>query len=160
MATPFLWEPGTGNNGLYVSALTLMSTELNSLTSASYAASSAGGSSGVFSNSNTGQALYAVPFWTFGGAFTPSGALNISAWFLESLDGSTFESATNLLARAPDMIFACSNNSYGSSNPVIAAGRIVRLPALNFKVAVQNNAGGTLPGTLNTLKIGIITPQY
>ena len=59
MTSPFLWGAGSSNNGLITSALTLMTTELNSLASSSGVVSSAGGLStnGVFNNTLTGQAI-------------------------------------------------------------------------------------------------------
>jgi hypothetical protein len=65
-ATPFLWQPGTSNNGLYAPSLTLMTTELNSLASGSVAVSSVGGTSGVFSNANTGQVIWSPMMLTIG----------------------------------------------------------------------------------------------
>ena len=160
MATNFLWNTGTSNDGLITSTLTLVSTELNSLTSGSYVASSVGGSSGVFTNSNTAAAMWGVPSFTFGGTITPASPLNISCWFAESVDGgTTYEDASNLLARSPDFVFAFSANSYASKT-VLAQGRFVRVPALKFKVFTQNNIGGTLPASGNLIKIGLIAPSF
>jgi len=159
MATNFLWYSGTSNDGLLTSALTIMSTELNTLTSGSYAISSVAGSSGVISNSSTAQGMWAVPFFTFGGTVTPASPLNLSLWFAESLDGSTFEDASSLLARSPDVVFAFANSSYASKT-VIGQSRIVRVPALKFKVIVQNNIGGSLPSSGNLVKLGLFAAQY
>lgn len=160
MATNFLWNTGTSNNGLITSALDLATTELNSLTSGSYVISSVGGASGVFTNSNTAAAMWAVPVWTWGGTLTPGGNVNMSCWFAESLDGSTFEDASNLLARAPDIVFAFSANSYTSGKIVLAQGRICRVPALKFKVITQNNVNGTLPSSGNKVTLGLFAEQY
>lgn len=159
MVANFLWNTGTSNDGQIASALTLMTTEMNTLASGSYALSSVGGTSGLFSTANTGAALWGVPSFTFGGTITPASPLNISAWFAETIDGTTFEDASNLLARAPDIVFAFSANSYVSKT-VFAQGRIVRLPALKFKLIVQNNIGGSLPASGNVIKLGLIAPAY
>ena len=66
MATNFLWAPGTSNNGLLTSAFNLMTTEMNSLASNGTATSSVGGSSGLFTNSNTAQGILAELFLTLG----------------------------------------------------------------------------------------------
>jgi hypothetical protein len=104
MATNFLWNAGTSNNGLLTSAITLMSTELESIASAAVIVSSVGGSSGLFTNSNTAQAIWADLFYYPGNAgCTPTAGANMSGWFLTSPDGgTTFESATVAPARPPD----------------------------------------------------------
>jgi hypothetical protein len=43
MTSPFLWGAGSSNNGLITSALTLITTELNSLATATAVISSVGG---------------------------------------------------------------------------------------------------------------------
>lgn len=155
MATTSLWAAGTSNDGNYASLLTLATTELNTLTSGSYVISSVGGSSGVFSNSNTGQALFGIPTFTFGGTITPASPFNVSCWFAQTADGTTFEDASNLLARAPDFIFAFSANSYASKT--VIAPRVV-VPALKFKLITQNNVGGSLPSSGNIIKLALNTP--
>lgn len=89
-----VWDAGaSGGNGQLAAALTLLSTELNGLAIAALALSSAGGSSGVFTNANTLQAILGVPFLILGGAVeVPATRPTVSLWFLESPDGSTFES--------------------------------------------------------------------
>ena len=155
-----VWDAGaSGGNGQLAAALTLLSTELNGLAIAALALSSAGGSSGVFTNANTLQAILGVPFLILGGAVeVPATRPTVSLWFLESPDGSTFESPAAAPARFPDATFQFTTRSYVSGEPVIAQGRSCRLPALNFKVLAQNNLGVELPPS-TVIKIAL-TAQH
>ena len=163
MATNFLWAAGTSNNGLIASTLTLMTTELNSgsMTAGAYVVSSVNGTSGVFSNSNTGQSMVGVPVLTFGGTWAPSGNLSVPCWFLVSLDGSTFEPASSHVARDPDFVFAfTSGATYASSEIVVAQGARVIPPAVKWKLLALNNGNATFPTSGNTITMGLTAPQY
>jgi len=157
-ATPFIWNPGTGNNGLYASLLTLESTELNSLTTGSVAVSTVGGSSGLFTNSNTGQAIWASVYFnagTAGGSCSVGG--NISIWFLTSPNGSTFEATGSAPQRAPDVYIALPATTL---NATFKAPGLVQVPAENFKVLAQNNCGQTLAASANTITLAPLAVQY
>ena len=164
---PLLWGAGTSNNGLLQSALTLLSTEsgFNSLANGSAVVSSVGGSSGVFTNANTGQAMRGDVYLTLGaiGSALSAGAV-VSGWFLTSLDGgTTFENyvAGAALARAPDFIIPLPATT-------ITAGWVyksnglhgVTVPAVPFKVVLQNNTGQTFASSSNTLKLATPTADY
>ena len=56
MATDFLQDPGT--NGFIATPFNLLSTELNSLVTGNTAVSSAGGTSGVFTQTNYNSAIF------------------------------------------------------------------------------------------------------
>lgn len=159
-ASNFIWSPGTSNNGEIATTLTLMSTELNSLTNGSVIVSSVGGSSGLFTNSNTGQAIWGEVMFTAGtaGATCAAGA-NIAGWFLTSLDGSTFEPTAAVPGRPPDFIVPLPATTL---NATYRAASLVRIPAVNFKIIIQNNCGasGTLAASANTVKIGLTAVQY
>jgi len=159
-ATPFLWQPGVANNGLYAPALTLMSTELNAVASGSVALSSVGGSSGVFSNSNTGQVIWSPLVLTLGstaGAFQTGG--NLSCWFLQSVDDVTFEGGVAAPPRAPDVVFPLPAAALAATATFLSQG-LVRLPALHFKVLCQNNSGQTLNASGNTVVLAPTAVQY
>lgn len=159
-ATPFLWQPGTSNSGLSTVPLTLMTTELNAAASGSVAVSSVGGSSGVFSNSNTGQVIWSPMVLTLGStsaAFQTGG--NLSCWFLQSLDGTTFESIAAAPPRAPDVVFPLPASVLAGSTMFLSQG-LVRLPALKFKVLCQNNSGQTLNAAGNTVVLAPTAVQY
>jgi hypothetical protein len=159
-ATPFLWQPGTANNGLYAPALTLMSTELDSVATGAVAASSVGGSAGVFTNSNTGQVIWAPLVLTLAataGAFQTGG--NLSCWFLQSLDGVTFESGTVAPPRAPDVVFPLPATALSTTTMFLSQG-LVRLPALRFKMLCQNNSGQNLNAVGNTIVLAPTAVQY
>ena len=92
MTTDFLWNPGTGNNGLTAAAKTLLAdtSELASLAHNTYVVSSVSGASGVFTNNDTGKAVLAELFLTLGsiGSSLNFGA-DVAGWFLRSYDGGT-----------------------------------------------------------------------
>lgn len=161
MATSFLYNSGTSNNGLLASALTLESTELNGVTNASIAVSSVGGASGVFKQSDTAQAIWGELFLTLGAiAVALSAGANIAGWWVQSFDGgTTFEQSAVAELRPPDFIIPLPATTIGAASIYKAAG-LVKLPALPFKVMLQNNTGQTLAATANTLKVAPIAVQY
>ncbi len=159
-SSPFLWEPGSANSGLHAAAVTLMSTELNALPSGAVALSSAGGVSGLFSNSNTGQAIWSPMMLTLGaiaGAIQTGG--NLSCWLLQSIDGVTFESGATAPPRAPDVVFPLPATALTGSSTFLSQG-LVRLPALRFKVLCQNNSGQTLNAAGNSIVLAPTAVQY
>lgn len=161
MPTNFLWNSGTSNNGLLATAFNLLSTELNTLTNTSIAVSSVGGTSGVFNQSNTAQAMLGELFLTLGaiGSALSAGAC-IAGWFVESYDGgTTFEQSSVAETRPPDFIVPLPATTIGAASIFKAAG-LVRLPALPFKVMLQNNTGQSFAASANTLKLAPIAAQY
>jgi hypothetical protein len=159
-ATPFLWEPGPGNSGLYAPAQTLMSTELGSLASGAVAVSAVGGVSGVFSNADSTQVIWAPMFLTLGataGAINTGG--NLACWFLQTIDGSTFESGSTAPPRAPDVVFPLPATTLAGATTFLAQG-LARVPALKFKLLCQNNSGQTLNATGNTIALAPMAVQY
>ena len=122
-----------------------MTTELESLTAGSTVVSSVNGASGVFTNSNTAQGILADIFFSFGnpgiGSAMNAGA-TLSGWFLTSPDGAgTFENSAGAIIRPPDFIVPLPATTVaGGSAPFKANGPVI-LPALEFKVFVQNNTG-------------------
>lgn len=161
MATNFLYATGTSNSGLLTAAVTLQSTELNALANAALIISSVGGASGKFTNSDTAQGIFADMFLTLGaiGSALAAGA-NLAGWFLTSPDsGTTIESLTVAPPRAPDFILPLPATTIGAAS-VYRSGGLVRLPALQFKVLLQNNSGQALAATANTLKMAPYAVQY
>lgn len=159
-ATPFLWEPGPSNSGLYAPAVTLMSTELGSLASGTVAVSTVGGTAGVFSNVNSAQVIWAPMILTLGstaGAVNTGG--NISCWFLQTIDGTTFESSAAAPPRAPDVVFPLPAAVLSGPTTFLAQG-LVRVPALSFKLLCQNNSGQTLNAAGNTVILAPTAVQY
>lgn len=154
----FVWDQGTSNNGLIAAALDLLTTELNALASGAVAVSSVGGAAGVFSNANTGAAIFAIVQMKLGGALGTALAAGsyLSGWFLESLDGTTFELGTAAPQRPADFIVPFAARTYASGEILLAAGRIARIPAAKFKLLVQNNLGVALPATGNKITIGAV----
>lgn len=149
-----LYATGTSNSGLIATLLSLQTTELNALANAALIVSSVGGSSGKFTNSDTGAAKFGEIHFTLGTVTTMSAGANLAGWFLQSNDsGSTYESLTVVPPRPPDFIVPLDATT---GNKVYKAAGQVRLPALQFKVLVQNNSGQAFTATGNTLKLAPI----
>lgn len=185
MATQFLWSSGSGgagppNTGLTVTAVTLMSTDITSSAGtqgttllSSYTAISAislGTSiAGVFASSDFGQAQWADIFITFGtsGGTAAAGA-NIAGWWLTTPDFTTFESTNGSsatpLARSPDWIVPLlSFSSAIFAGSIFKSQSTVQIPALPFKLFIQNNSGVTLFTSATaypTIKIAPYAMQY
>jgi hypothetical protein len=153
MATDFLEDPGTG--GFIVTPFDLMTTELNALATTDTATSSVNGTSGVFTQTNYGNAEWAQIYFQSGGAFTPTAGGYLAGWFLFSANGTTFEItvANTALTRTPDFIISLNAAAYASGNQSPASG-LTRVPNWSNKVFIQNNAGVTLPSTGNLIVAG------
>jgi hypothetical protein len=162
VATNFL--QAAGSHGFIVTPFNLMSTELGNgtgLANANSATSSAGGTAGVFTQTNFANAIWGDVYFSAGGAFTPAVGGYISGWFLFSEAGSTFEiNSSNVdLARAPDFTIPFGNFALASGNLVKANG-IVRLPAYDCKVYVVNHTGVALAASGNLIKVAPEAIQY
>lgn len=161
-----LWFLGSSNNGLMTNALTLMSTDLNSLGSGSAVTSSVAGTSGLLTNANTAGAIWAEIFFK-PGSFTPStNGANISGWFLQSYDGGThFELGgsgnTVVPVRPADFVIPVPVTALTAGNSVIyKAIAPVMLPTLNFYICTQNNTGASLAASGSTMLAAPIAPIY
>ena len=161
-AIPFLWAPGTSNNGLTAAAKTLLAdtSELASLTNSSFVTSSASGASGIFTNNDTGQAIWAQLFLTLGaiGTALQLGA-NCCGWFIRSYDGgTTFEQSSALPPRPPDFFIPLPVATISAAT-VWGSSGLVLLPALKYKVTLQNNTGQTLASSGNLLRAAPVNMQ-
>lgn len=173
MPTNFLWYSGySSNDGLLQAQTQLLhgtgsSDELYGLATAGYNVSGTSGTSGVFNNASgsagTDQAIFAELFLTLG---TISSALsagaNIAGWFLQSPDGgSTFDGSSGVApSRTPDFIIQLPATAITAGWIFKAAG-MVQLPALPFKVGIQNNTGQTLAAAAtNYLRAAPVAIQY
>ena len=153
MVSQILQSPGS--HGFLATPVTVMTTELNALANNANIISSVGGTSGVFTQTSFGNAIWAEVEVIAGGAFTPTAGGYLCAWWLFSEAGSTFEkqvSATDL-PRAPDLIIPLFASAYASSDIAKGSG-IVRLPAYDAKLYVANHCGVALASTGNIIKIG------
>jgi hypothetical protein len=166
MPTDFLWAAGSGNNGLIGSLVSLMTTELESLTNGSVIVSSVNGSSGVFTNSNTSQSILGEIYYFAGNAgCTPTTAGGgLAGWFLTTPDSTAYEIATSAPARGPDFLIPLPLIAIGGAvTTVQKSWGLVRIPALPFKVLIQNNSGVTLGAggtTAPYLKFAPTAVQY
>jgi hypothetical protein len=171
MPTNFLWS--TGFSGLTVSSqVTLMSTELVSLAASTsstsgIAVSVATGSSGYFTSTWTGQAVWGEIMYSMGAPGSSvnvmGGGANLSGWFLISPDGGvTSESTVSAPPRPPDFIIPFPPTTIAPSASPFKASQIVRLPPVPFRVMVQNVSTNTLGGSsaAPTLKLAPVAMQY
>lgn len=154
MPADFLFNPGT--NGFTVTPFNLLSTELNSLAIGATALSSVGGTSGVFTQSNTGNALMGEIYFSAGGGVTPVVGGYFAGWFLTSPDGTTFEKYISGTppSRGADFIIPLYAAAYSSGEFAFSNGILVPLPAAPFKTVLQNQSGVALPGSGNLIKLG------
>jgi hypothetical protein len=160
MPTNFLEAAGT--SGFIATPFNLQTTELNALANGSYATSSVGGTSGVFTQSSFASAIWCAVHFKAGGAFTPTAGGYLVGWLLYSPDGgSTFEkvvSATDL-PRAPDFIIPLLASAYATNDLTQSSG-IVRCPWWSTKVYLGNRSGAALPATGNVIQAGPVAVQY
>lgn len=164
MATNFLWYGGVGNNGLLTSVVSFMTTELESLGSSSVTVSSVNGASGQFTNSNTGQGIWADLFFNVGnpGLGTTTSGANLAGWFLTTPDGTAFEAKNAAPARAPDFVVPVPVGQAAATSTFKSQG-LVLIPALQFFVLVQNNLGTAIANggtTAPYLKAALVAMQY
>ena len=89
MVSQILQSPGS--HGFLATPVTVMTTELNALANNANIISSVGGTSGVFTQTSFGNAIWAEVEFIAGGAFTPTAGGYLCAWWLFSEAGSTFE---------------------------------------------------------------------
>ena len=155
--TPFIWGQGTSNNGLLTSAITLMTTELNTLGSGSVAVSSS-----AYNNSNTLQATLGDIYLTLSASVTTTAGAVVSGWFLTSPDGgTTYEQSTLAPPRAPDFTIPLLVGALSSPFVYKSVGvHKVIVPATYFKVLLQNNTGVAWPASSNTLKLAVVSLDY
>ncbi len=147
------------------SAVTLMTTELNSLASsatlAAGAISTVGGTSGLFNNTAGGGGIggYTSAKWELVLA-APAGTLTAGTgafvWLISTVDGTNYEDGSNSVipARPPDIIIPV--------RAISTAQRVVRelaMPSGNWYVLMAQNTGQTWGATANTLKILPVTIQ-
>lgn len=153
MASPFKWASGT--NGFTTAPFDVLTTELNSVSTGNTALSSVGGSSGLFSNSNTGRDIYGLVTFVSGGTFTPSANSYIEGWFLDQGDDTTPEKfvTNSAQARAADFIIRLHAAAYASGDTALCNGRRVVLSPIRFKVGVRV-LNATLPSSGNKIKVG------
>lgn len=153
--TDFLYDAGT--SGFLATPFNLQSSELNSLANNNTVISSVGGTSGVFSQTNTVNAMLGAVYFSAGGAFTPVTGGYLAGWFIRSPDGgSTFERIVTNTAppRSPDFILPLFASAYASADLAWSQDPELRLPFEFFKVLIQNLSGVTLPASGNLVKLG------
>ena len=154
-ATQALYAAGT--NGFTTTPFSVLTTELNALASAGVATSSVNGTSGKFSQSSTGNALFGRCWVTLGAALggTAVAGANFSIWFLTSTDGgTTFESATvSPPPRSPDIIIPVGASNYGASAVLMSPPR-QNLWAETVKIVFQNNTGQAMGASGNIMTCG------
>lgn len=138
-------------------AVSLMTTELNSLANNANVASSVGGSSGVFTNTQgtsnfDGYPRAKIEFVMAAYTGTPAANSGLSVWFIKTVDGSNYDDGSSSVTpiRAPDVFIQVRALTSGPQ-------RIVRdcwVPVGTFKVLARNEGTGlSLASSGNTLKV-------
>lgn len=162
MTTNFLEYSG-GTNGRLTTALSLFTTELNTKADLNTTVSSVNGSSGVFTQTNYGSAIWCYIVFIAGGTFTPSTVpADIRGWFLKTDDGTNYETlitANADLPRAPDWIIPMDNAAFASTNRKSASGPVL-VPFLDHKALCRTNLGVSLPASGNIIKAVPVAWQY
>lgn len=160
-ATDFLYD--TGTNGFTKTPFNLMTTELGNgtgLASGNTVVSSVNGgsSNGIFTQTDTGGAIWCEIAFVSGGAFTPTNAnAALNGWFIRKADNTNFEKLVSNTAppRAPDFIIPLYTSAYAANDLSPAQGGRVLLPAESFKVLIQQNSGAAnLASSGNVLTCG------
>lgn len=157
--TDFLWDSTASGvvSGFIAAPFDLMTTELNGAGSGTTQVSSVGGAGGVFtSETNFAQAIWGQIWFEPGAAMTPVSGAFLAGWFLTSPDGTNFEASPP--ARNPDFLIPLPTSA--ASGSLYAADGLVQLPAPDAKVALQNNAGVSLPPSGNHVKVGPVAVKY
>lgn len=157
MPTNFLWDAAA-----IAARFDIMTTELNSLASSStttLAISSAGGSAGVFSQSQTNGAIYSDAEFLAGGTYTPLAGGFIELWLLRSLDATSYEdgSAAIVPGRPADLIIPVRAGA--AIAPRAGVSGLI-LPPFSWKALVRNQTGATLPASGNKVSLTAYSQQY
>lgn len=138
-------------------AATLLSTELNSLTSTSI--TSAGPSTPYdnrISGAGVGYTRCRLEISaTFGSA--PTGQPAVAIWFRKTVDGTNYETiptTSTVGVGAADVTIPVATGTTTTRRSID-----VWCPAERFQVTLQNNSGQSMASSGNTLKLLPITPQ-
>lgn len=125
---------------------TVMSTELNSVTSASMTQSSA-------SYDNTSNLDIYVDIEIVLAALSPSAGAYVALWLEEAIDGSDFpaQSAADLRLTTTQLLVTIPIGTTASTAQRVVA-RQVPIPPAKFFVNLDNQTGVTLAASGNTVK--------
>jgi hypothetical protein len=143
MTSPFIWA--VGSNGYTSGPFNVLTTELTSLSVGSSAVSSVANVGGVFSQSDTANAVLGELWFVSGGAFVSAAGAYLSGYYLKSGEGSAFERAVPP-SRSPDFTINLPTSLSIVSGDIFYAGGPVKLWAPKVKVLLTNNVGATIPG--------------
>jgi hypothetical protein len=88
-----------------------------------------------------------------------TGSAAIAGWFLRSWDGgTTFEQSSVPPPRPADFFFPLPATTIGAATTWGASG-LVLVPAVKYKVGIQNNIGQTLAATGNLIRAAPVNMQ-
>lgn len=144
-------------------AVSLLTTELNSLANNTNVVSSVGGSSGVFDNVQATSNLNAyvrakVELVLAAYTGTPTASSAVYLWFLKNIDGSNYEDGGSSVtpARNPDAVIPVSATASGPQRVIVECW----VPVGLFKVLARNAGTGiTFAASGNTVKVKLNTDQ-
>lgn len=132
-------------------AVTLMSTELNSLANNSNAAATANLVNTQGTSNTDGYIRGKLELYLAAPSTTVTANTGLSVWFLSTVDGSNFEDGSSSItpARSPDIVLPLRAVSTAQR-----VGRKVRVPVGTLGILLRNEGTGvTLGATGNTLKL-------
>jgi len=151
-ATPMTYA--TGTNG-YGTAITLLSTECNSVANGSYCTLGA-----EVDNSAGQKGVYADIVWTSGGTMSPASSPPpvITCWLLVAADGTNYEDGSASIVPGRPSDFSVKIRSGTTITPVQSRRQVI-LPPGKFKTLCVNSVGVSFPSSGNTLKAYIYQIQ-
>lgn len=138
---------------------TLLSTELNSLSSGSFSSVSSAQDNVYAGTPNNFDGYFLADIMLNLAAYTgtPAAGSYIGVWFIPAIDGSAYDNSGSTIAIGPDVIIPVDALASG---PLQRTVRNIWVPCGKFKTLAQNNGLGlALAASGNTIKVRPVSMQ-